>query len=175
MKKNDLRQQVAAAVTACDAKKAERTSVLEMEKGSGAFTDYFVICSGSNPRQIQAISDEVEQRLSKLKLQPKSVEGYKQAEWVLLDYVDFVVHVFSEKARGYYDLERLWKSAKKLDPSELMEEKSRSRTPRKTATAKPVKTKSMKTVSRTAKKSSSGTRRSPSARAKAKRTPSRKS
>jgi ribosome-associated protein len=90
-----------------------------MEKGSGAFTDYFVICSGSNPRQIQAISDEVEERLSKRGLEPLHIEGYNQAEWVLLDYVDFVVHVFSDKARHFYDLERLWKSAKRLNPSDL--------------------------------------------------------
>jgi len=79
----------------------------------------FVVCSGTNPRQIQAISDEVEGRLEKQGLRPTHVEGYKQAEWVLLDYVDFVVHIFSEKARKYYELERLWKSAKRMEPSEL--------------------------------------------------------
>src|SRR5437870_8549710 len=82
-------------------KKAEEITVLELEKDSGAFTDYFVVCSGTNPRQIQAISDEVEERLNKAGMRPTHVEGYKQAEWVLLDYVDFVVHVFSEKARKY--------------------------------------------------------------------------
>src|SRR5512146_1799940 len=116
--KNDLRKQVAAAVAACEDKKADRLSVLELEKNSGAFTDYFVICSGTNPRQLQAISDEVELRLKNLGLYPKSVEGYRQAEWVLLDYVDFVVHVFSQKARDFYDLERLWKSAKKVLPQD---------------------------------------------------------
>ncbi|PYS16421.1 MAG: ribosome silencing factor [Acidobacteria bacterium] len=119
MKKNDLRRQVNEAIGACQEKKAEEISVLELEKNSGAFTDYFVVCSGTNPRQIQAISDEVEERLEKAGLRPTHVEGYKQAEWVLLDYVDFVVHVFSEKARKYYDLERLWKSAKRLEPAEL--------------------------------------------------------
>jgi ribosome-associated protein len=119
MKKNDLKQQVAAAVAACEDKKADRLAVLELEKNSGAFTDYFVICSATNPRQLQAISDEVGDRLEKLGLRPKSIEGYKQAEWVLLDYVDFVVHVFSEKARGFYDLERLWKSAKRLHADDL--------------------------------------------------------
>jgi ribosome-associated protein len=93
--------------------------VLELDKASGGFTDYFVICSGSNPRQIQAICDEVEQRLSKAGLRPTHIEGYKQAEWVLLDYLDFVVHVFSQKARNFYNLERLWKSAKQLTPAEL--------------------------------------------------------
>src|ERR1700720_1921976 len=117
-KKNNFKQ-VSDAIAACVEKKAEDISVLELEKNSGAFTDYFVVCSGSNPRQIQAISDEVEQRLAKTGLRPTHVEGYKQAEWVLLDYVDFVVHVFSEQARKYYDLERLWKSAKRLEPSDL--------------------------------------------------------
>src|SRR5438034_6054943 len=119
MKKTDLQRQVTEAISACQEKKAEEITVLELEKDSGAFTDYFVVCSGTNPRQIQAISDEVEERLNKAGMRPTHVEGYKQAEWVLLDYVDFVVHVFSEKARKYYDLERLWKSAKVLEPTQL--------------------------------------------------------
>jgi ribosome-associated protein len=127
MKRTSLKRQVAEAIRACQEKKAEEISVLELEKGSGAFTDYFVVCSGSNPRQIQAISDEVEQRLEKSGLRPAHVEGYKQAEWVLLDYVDFVVHVFSEKARRYYDLERLWKSARHLDPAALKGRSSKER------------------------------------------------
>ncbi|HKT69663.1 MAG TPA: ribosome silencing factor [Terriglobales bacterium] len=126
-KKNNLKQQVSQAMGACVEKKAEDVAILEMEKGSGAFTDYFVVCSGTNPRQIQAISDEVEQRLDKIGLHPAHVEGYRQAEWVLLDYVDFVVHVFSEKARKYYDLERLWKSARRLEPSELTARRGRTR------------------------------------------------
>ena len=119
MKKNELKKQVSAAIQACLDKKGEELSILEMEKGSGAFTDYFVLCSGTNPRQIQAIADEVELRLKTAGLRPTHVEGYNQAEWVLVDYVDFVVHVFSEKARKFYDLERLWKSAKHLQPSDL--------------------------------------------------------
>src|SRR5437588_3673161 len=119
MKKSDLKRQVAAAIQACLDKKAEELSILEMEKGAGAFTDYFVLCSGTNPRQIQAIADEVELRLKAAGMRPTHVEGYKQAEWVLIDYVDFVVHVFSEKARKFYDLERLWKSAKVLEPTDL--------------------------------------------------------
>jgi ribosome-associated protein len=127
-KKNNLKQQVSQAIGACVEKKAEDVAILQMEKDSGAFTDYFVVCSGSNPRQVQAISDEVEQRLEKFGLHPTHVEGYKQAEWVLLDYVDFVVHVFSQKARKYYDLERLWKAARRLEPSELAARRSRTRT-----------------------------------------------
>src|SRR5712692_5085530 len=119
MIKNDSKLQVSEAIRACLEKKAEEITILELEKGSGAFTDYFLVCSGTNPRQVQAISDEVELRLKRAGLRPNNVEGYKQAEWVLLDYVDFVVHVFSESARKYYDLERLWKSAKKLEPAEL--------------------------------------------------------
>ena len=125
-KKNDLKRQVSEAISACQEKKAEEISILELEQGSGAFTDYFVVCSGTNPRQIQAISDEVEERLEKTGLRATHVEGYKQAEWVLLDYVDFVVHVFSEKARKYYDLERLWKSAKRLEPIELARKRPRA-------------------------------------------------
>ena len=119
MKKTDLKQQVTAAIQACLDKKAEELSILEMEKGSGAFTDYFVLCSGTNPRQVQAIADEVELRLKTAGVRPAHVEGYKQGEWILVDYTDFVVHVFSEKARKFYDLERLWKTAKRLEPSEL--------------------------------------------------------
>src|SRR2546423_2832651 len=128
MKNTELQRQVSEAISACQEKKAEEITVLELEKGSGAFTDYFVVCSGTNPRQIQAISDEVEQRLHKAGLRPTHVEGYNQAEWVLLDYVDFVVHIFSEKSRKYYDLERLWKSAKKLDLAEVAAKTSRRRT-----------------------------------------------
>ncbi|HWF91440.1 MAG TPA: ribosome silencing factor [Terriglobales bacterium] len=119
MNKNDSKKQVREAIHACQDKKAEEITILELDKDSGAFTDYFVVCSGSNPRQVQAISDEVEMRLKKAGQPPRQMEGYKQGEWILLDYVDFVVHVFSEKARKYYDLERLWKSAKRLEPAEL--------------------------------------------------------
>jgi len=139
MKKNDLRKQVAAAIQACLEKKAEELSILEMEKGSGAFTDYFVLCSGTNPRQIQAIADEVELRLKGAGLRPTHVEGYNQAEWVLLDYVDFVVHVFSEKARRFYDLERLWKTARKLQPSDL------KAAPKRRKAARPASKKKKKT------------------------------
>lgn len=136
MKKSELRKQVAAAIQACLDKKAEELSILEMEKGSGAFTDYFVLCSGTNPRQIQAIADEVELRLKGAGLRPTHVEGYNQAEWVLIDYVDFVVHVFSEKARKFYDLERLWKAAKRVEASELKPTPRKQKTERKPAARK---------------------------------------
>jgi ribosome-associated protein len=136
MKPSELRKRVAEAISAAQAKKAQDVTVLEMDRESPSFTDYFLIASGSNPRQIQAISDEVEERLERAGLHPVSVEGYKQAEWVLLDYVDFVVHVFSEKARKYYDLERLWKSAKRLEPSELKPSRKRAVRPRSSPAAR---------------------------------------
>ena len=144
-KKNDLQHQVNEAILACQDKQAQDVSVLELEKDSGAFTDYFVMCSGANPRQVQAIADAVDARLEALGLRVTHSEGYKQAEWVLLDYVDFVVHIFSEKARQFYDLERLWKSAKRLEPSELLPKPK----PRRTA---PTKTASAKTASAAPKK-----------------------
>lgn len=135
MKKKDSKHQISEAIGAIQDKKAEEVTILELDKSSGAFTDYFVICSGTNPRQIQAISDEVELRLKRAGVYPHNIEGHKQAEWVLLDYVDFVVHIFSESARKYYDLERLWRSAKKLEPAELMR-KPRRRVPARRAARK---------------------------------------
>src|ERR1700691_4662993 len=131
-KKDDLKRQVNEAILACEDKQAEDVTVLELEKDSGAFTDYFVMCSGTNPRQIQAIADAVDERLEALGLRVTHAEGYKQAEWVLLDYVDFVVHIFSEKARQFYDLERLWKSAKRLEPADLMAKPKRADTVKST-------------------------------------------
>lgn len=80
-----------------------------------SFADYFVICHGSNPRQIQAISDAVGEELDKEGERPISVEGYQNAEWILMDYGDFLVHIFSEKSREYYGLERLWRHAKDVE------------------------------------------------------------
>jgi ribosome-associated protein len=136
MPNNETKRQVSEAIAACQDKKAEELTILELEKGSGAFTDYFVICSGTNPRQIQAIADEVELRLKRAGLYPLNVEGYRQAEWILLDYSDFVVHIFAEKARRYYELERLWKSAKRLEPTELKAPAKRA-AKKRTTTAPP--------------------------------------
>jgi ribosome-associated protein len=129
----ETRQQVTLAVGAVESKKAEDLAILEMDRNSGAFTDYFVVCTGTNPRQIQAISDEVERRLVQAGVRPNSVEGYNQAEWVLLDYIDFVVHIFSARARQFYDLERLWKSATKLAPAELLKKRAAKKAARKAA------------------------------------------
>jgi ribosome-associated protein len=136
-KNNELKKQVSAALAACQDKKAEQITVLEMDQDAGAFTDYFLICSGTNPRQVQAISDEVELRLKRAGIYPNNIEGHRQAEWVLIDYVDFVVHIFSEAARKYYDLERLWKSAKKIEPADF-EAKPRKRVATRTRAKKPA-------------------------------------
>ena len=122
MPTQDIRKQVALALEAVNNKKAEDVALLQLPGESSTFTDYFLICSGSNPRQVQAIADEVDERLSKdMGVEPNAREGYQTAEWILLDYVDFVVHIFNAQRRAYYDLERLWKSAHKLTAEELLE------------------------------------------------------
>jgi ribosome-associated protein len=98
------------AIDAARDKKATDIIVLDLRK-TGAFTDYFLICTGANPRQVHAIADSVEQALKARNVRPSHLEGYQRAEWVLVDYFDFVVHVFSPSARAFYGLERLWGSA----------------------------------------------------------------
>jgi ribosome-associated protein len=105
---------IQAVVDAARDKKAHGVVVLDLKK-AGAFTDYFVICSAANPRQVQAIADAVEDALKAQKQRPSLVEGYARAEWVLLDYFDFVVHVFSKHARDFYGLDRLWGSATRIE------------------------------------------------------------
>ena len=102
-----------AAVSAAQAKKAEDISVLDL-RAVANFADTFVICHGLNARQIQAISDEVGTRLKQEGIRPMSMEGYQQAEWILMDYGDLIVHIFSPRARDYYQLERLWKTGRPL-------------------------------------------------------------
>jgi len=80
-----------------------------------SFTEFFLICNGTNPKQVQAIVDSIEEQLRKAGKRPMHIEGYANAEWVLMDYGDYLIHVFSEKARAYYDLERLWRDAKPLE------------------------------------------------------------
>lgn len=162
--RNETRQQVVVAVKAVENKKGEELAILEMDQDSGAFTDYFVVCTGTNPRQIQAISDEVQRDLSGTGVRPNSVEGYNQAEWVLLDYVDFVVHIFSERARKFYDLERLWKSAHRLSSDDLLKKPaSASRAPAKKAAKKAVGAKFARA------KSGSASKRKPAVRSAAKK------
>lgn len=97
-------------------KKALDLTVLDL-RGIASFTDFFVITTGTNRRQCQAISDEVVEQLKRNGTRAARVEGFQTAEWILIDYGDFVVHVFDEKARRFYDLERLWREARRLDIS----------------------------------------------------------
>ena len=115
MKFDSLPPGVRLAVEAALEKKAAGITVLDLTSAA-AFTEYFVICTGYSTPQVQAICTEVEEQLHKnLKRSPKHREGYRSAEWALLDFGGFVVHVFSEQARRYYDLERLWRFAPKLE------------------------------------------------------------
>jgi ribosome-associated protein len=115
MKFESLPQGVRLAVEAAQEKKAAGITVLDLT-AAGAFTDYFVVCTGFSTPQVQAICTEIEEQLHKnLGRSPEHREGYRSAEWALLDFGGFVVHVFSEQARRYYDLERLWRMAPKLE------------------------------------------------------------
>jgi ribosome-associated protein len=108
-----LPKSIAAAVKAAEDKKANNLVVLDLRKAAG-FTDYFVICSGTNSRQIRAIADGVMEALAADGDKPAHVEGYDRSEWVLLDYFDFIVHVFAPETRAFYDLERLWGNAEQV-------------------------------------------------------------
>ena len=120
MKKTEIRRMVMAAAAACEEKKAEQLHILELDPADSGFTDYFLICSGTNDRQNQAIATAVEERMKReFGAAPNSVEGYRQGEWILLDYVDFVVHIFSNEKREFYDIERLRKTATSLGLDEL--------------------------------------------------------
>jgi ribosome-associated protein len=102
-----------AAVEAAQEKKAGDIVVLDL-RGLASFTDYFLICTGTSHRQIESVADEVATSLRVLSQRPSHMEGYPRGEWVLMDYFDFVVHIFASKSREYYDLERLWGDAEKL-------------------------------------------------------------
>jgi ribosome-associated protein len=103
-------QRVREAVSAADDRKAVDLKVLHLQKVSD-FTDYFILCSGTSERQVQAIADAVQERLRECQVRPLHVEGYNRAQWVLIDYGDLVVHVFQDEPRRYYALERLWGDA----------------------------------------------------------------
>jgi ribosome-associated protein len=109
-----LPKQIDAAVHAADDKQAKELVVLDLRKAAG-FTDYFVICSGTSARQVRAIADAVIETLSAAGAKPAHVEGYDRSEWILLDYFDFIVHVFAPETRMFYGLERLWGSAERIE------------------------------------------------------------
>jgi ribosome-associated protein len=115
-----IRNLVQAAAQACLDKKGEDTRILELDPIDAGLSDFFLVTSASNDRQAIAISDEIEHRLKKdFGVYPNSVEGRRQGDWILLDYVDFVVHVFRAERRAFYDIERLRKSARPLTPTEF--------------------------------------------------------
>lgn len=106
-------EQVKVAAHAADEKKAQGVVVLKLSSLT-EFTDYFVICAGNSTRQTQAIADAVIEELKRFKTRPLHTEGYNNAEWILIDYGAFVVHIFTEESRNFYDLERLWRDAEKV-------------------------------------------------------------
>jgi ribosome-associated protein len=119
-KKQQVQQLLAAAAAACEDKKAEDIRILALDPTESGLTDYFLICTGMSDRQNVAITDEIEIRLKRdFGTYPNSVEGRRQGEWVLMDYVDFIVHVFSAEKRAFYGLERLRKSATVLSIQDL--------------------------------------------------------
>jgi ribosome-associated protein len=121
-KKTQVQQLLAVAAAACEDKKAEDIRILALDPSESGLTDYFLICTGLSDRQNVAITDEIEIRLKRdFGTYPNSVEGRRQGEWILMDYVDFIVHVFSAEKRAFYGLERLRKSATVLSIDELNE------------------------------------------------------
>src|SRR5215813_14042487 len=116
----DIDPEVQLAVRCASEKKATELVVLDLRQ-IASFAEFFVIATGANQRQVQAVSDEIEEQLKRrLGTRPVRIEGYRTAEWVLMDYGDFLVHIFNKDAREFYDLERLWRDARKVElPGEL--------------------------------------------------------
>ena len=121
------------AANAADDKKANDLVALDIS-AIASFANFFLLCTGDSARQMQAIADEVEKRLKADGIRPSHVEGYRNSEWILMDYIDLVVHIFSKTARAYYDLERLWRDGKRLDINKLLKQKGKGTKspPRKT-------------------------------------------
>jgi ribosome-associated protein len=111
-----LPAEVDRAVKAAEDKKALDVVVMDLREVA-AFTDYFVICTGQSARQVRAIADSVEEALRRTHVRPAHIEGYEHADWVLLDYFDFIVHIFNQETRRFYALDRLWGSAHRIEPA----------------------------------------------------------
>jgi ribosome-associated protein len=116
-KPKGLSGDIAKAVKAALDKKAMDVVVLDL-RHTPAFTDFFLLCSGQNTRQVQAIADAVEDTLHAAKVRPSHVEGYERAEWILMDFFTFIVHVFTPQTRDFYSLERLWGDAERIEVSD---------------------------------------------------------
>lgn len=170
MPSSETQKLLLAAAAACDDKKAEDVRILALDPAESGLTDYFLICNGTNERQNLAISDEVELRLKRdFSVLPNSVEGRRQGEWILLDYVDFIVHIFSAEKRAFYGLERLRKSATSISPAELNAE-LKAAVKATTAKAAAPKTAAKKTARTAAKKPAA----TPAKRAAARKTVAKK-
>ena len=129
---------VQAAAKACEDKKGEDTRILELDPIDSGLSDFFLVTSASNDRQAIAIADEIEHRLKKeFGVFPNSVEGRRKGDWILLDYVDFVAHVFLAERRAFYDIERLRKSARPIYPGRVRRRSSRLRSPQRPAPPAP--------------------------------------
>jgi ribosome-associated protein len=165
-------QLLLAAAAACEDKKAEDIRILALDPAESGLTDYFLICNGTNERQNVAITDEIEIRLKRdFGTYPNSVEGRRQAEWILMDYVDFIVHVFSPEKRAFYGLERLRKSATTISVATLNAElKAAITAARSKAKTKPAAKKSP--AKKAAKKAA--TKAAPPRKVAAKKAPAKK-
>lgn len=172
---------VQAAAQVCEEKKGHDTRILELDAADSGLSDFFLVTSASNDRQAVAIADEIELRLKRdFGVYAHSVEGRRQGEWILLDYVDFVVHVFLAERRAFYDIERLRKSARPLTPGEFDVEltaalaaKTRAARQKKDTPAKAVPRKAA-SAKRVAKKASSAKKKSPASRGVTKKATARK-
>lgn len=112
------------ALKAADDKKAYDLLVLDIS-GISSFASHFLFCTGDSSRQMQAVADEIEKQLKIAGIRPSHIEGYRNSEWILMDYFDLVIHIFSKEARDFYDLERLWRDGKKVNVKKLLREASK--------------------------------------------------
>jgi ribosome-associated protein len=169
---------VQAAAAVCEDKKAVDTRILELDSADSGLSDFFLVTSATNERQAVAIADEIELRLKRnFGVYPNSVEGRRHGEWILLDYVDFVVHVFLSERRAFYDIERLRKSARPLTPEEFdaelksaLAEKTRAARRKKAAVARPRKA----ATAKKARPAKGKTKKAPARKAPAKKAPAKK-
>src|ERR1700761_5712295 len=168
MATNETNQMLAAAAAACEDKKAEDIRILALDPAESGLTDYFLLCNGTNERQNVAIADEVELRMKRdFNTLPNSVEGRRQADWILLDYVDFIVHIFSPEKRAFYGLERLRKSATSLSVDDLNAEIKQQITNARQKKAGPA-------VKKTVAKKAPARKAAPVKKIAAKKTPAKK-
>ena len=118
MTEMNAKEMAKLAIHALEEKKAEDISVIDIS-GVTVLADYFLIASGNNRNQVQALADSVEEALGRAGVSPRQVEGYNAANWVLMDYSDIIVHIFDRENRLFYDLERIWRDGRRIDPAEL--------------------------------------------------------